>query len=259
MKRNVVFMFNVKIENSKLGGSRWSADRSDPYTYGVKSWEHWCKKNDCDLYVLDELFFPNEEMAVPWQKFYIFDLLESNGVDYDQIMYVDADMIVHPDCPNLFEMSDRKYCFVHNNGSYDWVLRSMENYSKYFFNGYMFDWWEYYNAGLEIYNEKHRDFAKKVINFYNENKENLTQVERKFHCGTVQTPVNFLIHLENIDYKLFPYEYNMSDLNRKELLDDRLMFTKIAWVYHFSSIPNNDGNKMTYHWMKKTYETLYEN
>ena len=72
MKRNVVFMFNVKIENSKLGGSRWSADRSDPYTYGVKSWEHWCKKNDCDLYVLDELFFPNEEMAVPWQKFYIF-------------------------------------------------------------------------------------------------------------------------------------------------------------------------------------------
>ena len=112
---------------------------------------------------------------------------------------------------------------------------------------------------MEIYNEKHRDFAKKVINFYNENKENLTQVERKFHCGTVQTPVNFLIHLENIDYKLFPYEYNMSDLNRKELLDDRLMFTEIGWVYHFSSIPNNDGNKMTYHWMKKTYEALYEN
>ena len=42
MKRNVVFMFNVKIENSKLEGSRWSADRSDPYIYGVKSWEHWC-------------------------------------------------------------------------------------------------------------------------------------------------------------------------------------------------------------------------
>ena len=114
MKRNVVFMFNVKIENSKLEGSRWSADRSDPYIYGVKSWEHWCKKNDCDLYVLDELFFPNEEMAVPWQKFYIFDLLESNGVDYDQIMYVDADTIVHPDCPNVFEMTDGKYTFVHN-------------------------------------------------------------------------------------------------------------------------------------------------
>ena len=76
--------------------------------------------------------------------------------------------------------------------------------------------------------------------------------------GTDQTPVNLLIGKENIDLKLFPYEYNMSDLNRKELLDDRLMFTEIGWIYHFSGIPNNDGNKMTYYWMKKTYEALYE-
>ena len=62
----------------------------------------------------------------------------------------------------------------------------------------MFDWWHYYNAGLEIYNEKHRGFANKVIDFYNHNKENLMEVERAFHCGTVQTPVNFLIHLEKI-------------------------------------------------------------
>ena len=122
----------------------------------------------------------------------------------------------------------------------------------------MFDWWEYYNAGLEIYNGEHRDFAKKIIDFYHENKPNLMEIERKFHGGTVQTPVNFLIHTENIDFKLFPYEYNMSDLNRKELLDDRLMFTEIGWMYHFSGIPNNDGNKMTYYWMKKTYEALYE-
>ncbi len=258
MKRNVVFMFNVTIKNSKLDGDRWLSNRSDPYVYSVKSWQQWCEKNDFDFYVLEELFLPNEDMAIPWQKFYIFDLLESNGVDYDQIMYVDADTIVHPDCPNMFEMTDGKYTFVHNEGSYDWILRSMENYSKYFFNDYMFDWCHYYNAGLEIYNEKHRDFAKKVIDFYNENKPNLMEVERKFHGGTVQTPVNFLIHLENIDYKLLPYEYNMADMNRKELLTEDLLFTKVGWVYHFSGIPNNQENKLTHHWMKKTYEVLYE-
>ena len=173
-------------------------------------------------------------------------------------MYVDADTVVHPNCPNVFEMTDGKYTFVHNEGSYDWILRSMENYSKYFFDGYMFNWCHYYNAGLEIYNEKHRDFANKVINFYNENKENLMKVERAFHGGTVQTPVNFLIHLENIDYKLLPYEYNMADMVRKEILTEDLLFTKVGWIYHFSGIPNNTNNTLTYHWMKKTYEALYE-
>ena len=75
MKRNVVFMFNVKIENSKIDGDRWLSNRSDPYVYAVKSWRQWCDKNDFDFYVLEELFLPNEEMAIPWQKFYIIDLL----------------------------------------------------------------------------------------------------------------------------------------------------------------------------------------
>ena len=256
-KKNIVFMFNIKINNSKLEGDRWLDNRSDPYIYSVKSWQKWCDKNNAELFVIEDLLLPNEDMAIPWQKFYIFDILEANDIEYDQIMYVDADTIVHPDCPNVFEMTDGKYTFVHNEGSYDWILRSMENYSKYFFDGYMFDWWHYYNAGLEIYNGNHKDFAKKVIEFYNNNKENLMEIERTFHGGTVQTPVNFLIHLENIDYKLLPYEYNMADMVRKEILREDLAFTKCGWVYHFSAIPNNKNNVLTNYWMKKTYEHLY--
>jgi hypothetical protein len=256
-KKNIVFMFNIKINNSKLEGDRWLDNRSDPYIYSVKSWQKWCDKNNAELFVIEDLLLPNEDMAIPWQKFYIFDILEANDIEYDQIMYVDADTIVHPDCPNVFEKTDGKYTFVHNEGSYDWILRSMENYSKYFFDGYMFDWWHYYNAGLEIYNGNHKDFAKKVIEFYNNNKENLMEIERTFHGGTVQTPVNFLIHLENIDYKLLPYEYNMADMVRKEILREDLAFTKCGWVYHFSAIPNNKNNVLTNYWMKKTYEHLY--
>ena len=124
-------MFNIKINNSKLDGDRWLDNRSDPYTYSVKSWQKWCDNNNAELFVIDELLLPNEDMAIPWQKFYIFDILEANEINYDQIMYVDADTIVHPDCPNVFEMTEGKYTFVHNEGSYDWILRSMENYSKY--------------------------------------------------------------------------------------------------------------------------------
>jgi len=257
MKKNVVFIVDIKLKGKQKEVGRWASTRSDPYVFSIKSWQNWCKKNDCELFILNDEVLPHETMPVSWQRYYIFDLLEANGIDYDQILYVDADTIVHPDCPNIFELSDRKFCFVHNEGSYDWVLRSVENYSKYFFDGYIIPWYYYFDSGMLIFNEKHKPFFQKILSFFNENRENLLNAEKTWHAGTDQTPVNFLVHLLNIDYKLLPYEYNMCDLNRKELLGDDLLFTKIGWIYQYNSIPNNVEDKLTYYWMKKTYEYLH--
>ena len=38
--------------------------------------------------------------------------------------------MVKYDCPNFFEETEDKYCLVHDDGSYDWVLRGMEHYKK---------------------------------------------------------------------------------------------------------------------------------
>ena len=218
----------------------------------------WCDKNDCELFVLDEEVLPHSQMPVSWQRYYVFDLLEANEIDYYQVMYVDADTIPHPDCPNVFEMSDRKFCFVHNEGSYDWILRSIENYSKYFFDGYMIPWCDYFDSGMMIFNKDHKEFFAKIIEFFHDNRENLLEVESKWHAGTAQTPVNYLTHIEGIDYKKLPYEYNMCDMFRKELLNDEMTFTKCGWIYQYNSIPNNVDDRLTFHWMKKTYEHLWE-
>ena len=105
--------------------------------------------------------------------------------------------------------------------------------------------------------ETHRDLFKQVTDFYNENDELLRQVEREWHAGTDQTPVNFLIHDKNVDFKWLPYEYNMCDMVRKEALTEDMLFTKWGWIYQYNSIPNNHEDKLTLHWMKKTYEYLY--
>ena len=63
--------------------------------------------------------------------------------------------------------------------------------------------------------------------------------------------------MSKVDKKLFPYEFNMQDMPRKEILDNELTFTKLGWVYHFNAIPG--GPETTHHWMKKTYEYLKEN
>ena len=253
--KNIVFTMDIDLN----GEGRYASTRRLPYQYSIKSWEKWCEKNDCELFVLTDLLLPKEQMNICWQRYYLFDILEANDIQYDQILSVDADTIVHPDCPNFFQMTDRKMCGVHNGGSYDWIIRSIENYGKYFFNGHIMDFWKYIDCGFVIVNDTHRDFFKQVIDFYNENAELLRKVEKEWHAGTDQTPVNFLIEDKGVDFKWLPYEYNMCDMVRKEILGDDMMFTDWGWIYQYNSIPNNKEDKLTLHWMKKTYEHLYGN
>ena len=105
--KNVVFMMNVDL--AKEG--RFASSRTKPYKYSVDSWKRWCDTNDCELFVLTEEIVDHDVMGICWQRWYIFDLLESNGIEYDQVLSVDADTIVHPDCPNFFEMTDRLEIF----------------------------------------------------------------------------------------------------------------------------------------------------
>tara|TARA_Y100000034_G_scaffold3129_1_gene3805 strand:- start:1591 stop:2361 length:771 start_codon:yes stop_codon:yes gene_type:complete len=251
--KNIVFMMDIDVK----GEGRYSSSRRIPYKYSIDSWKKWCDNNDCELFILNDLIIEKEKMSICWQRYYLFDILEANEVNYNQVLMVDSDIIVHPDCPNFFEMTDNKYVGVHNEGSYDWILRSIENYSKYIFDNKMIDWWKYINGGFQIVNKKHRQFFQDIVNFYFSNQDNLIKMQETFHTGTDQTPLNFLLTLHDIDVKLLPYEFNMSDMNRKEILDDDLTMTKIGWIYHYCAIPDNHNSEKTLYWMKKTYEHFY--
>jgi hypothetical protein len=254
MKKNIVFMMDIDLN----GEGRWASSRRAPYQFSIKSWEQWCKKNNAELFILNDLLFDYNDMGICWQRYYLFDILEANDISYDQILMVDADTIVHPDCPNVFELTDRKLTGVALEGSYDWVLRSLENYGHHIFNGVQPPWWKYIDCGFMIVNESHRSFFNSITKFYWQHKDAFKQME-SLHVGTDQTPFNILSAIENVDLKLLPYEFNMVDLPRKELLTDEMIFTKIGWIYQYNCIPNNTDNQATYHWMKKTYDYLYGN
>jgi len=249
--KNVVFMVDIHEEGS--------SHRSAPYQYSIKSWNNWCKMNDCGLFILTERIYDKNIMNPNWHKLFVFDLLENEGIDYDQILIVDSDTIVHPKCPNFFELSENKFCAVHNEGSYDWLIRSLENYSRHMFNGKSFPFWRYINSGFLILNKNHKSLYKDIISFYLGNADAIKQMQETFHVGTDQPVINFFLNVNDIDYKILPYEYNMQDMARKEILDDELTFTKIGWVYHFNAIPENHNAEKTMYWMKRTYEELYEN
>ena len=106
MSKNVIWWVGVKNEqySEKYGGWEW-------LDYSRKTWEYWCKKNDV-------LFVPFEEpveedlfkFRVNWQKaIFVFDELKRRNIEYDQIALIDSTVMVKWDCPNFFDLTDRKF------------------------------------------------------------------------------------------------------------------------------------------------------
>jgi len=255
--KNIVFIPNIDLKN----------DRSNSYHYSIKSWKYWCNKNDCELLVWDELLFPIEHMKITWQRYYMFDILRSNDIEYNQVLMVDADTIVHPDCPNFFKETENKYCGVKVDGCYEWVVRSIKGFGDELFNGNRIKPWNYINGGFQIVNKSHRNFFESMKKYYSENSEKITITIDKLKCGTDQTIVNYMLHKEKIDIKLLPTCYNLQDMFKKSLLylpgyswwpDTLENLWDSGWVYHFNSIPQNQYNRDANYWMERIYRELYE-
>jgi hypothetical protein len=243
--KNTVFIIAVKKDGQL----------KPEYEISIESWKRWCNKNDTQMFLLEEPIVPMNEMHIIWQRYFMFDIFDSNEIESDQTLIVDADTIVHPDCPNFFNETEGKYCLVHDDGSYDWILRGMEHYSKYVYDGAWFDFWKYGNSGFQIVNNTHREFFNYMKEFYLENSNIIRDIQNTYGIGTDQTPLNYNLNLKNIPVKLLSYKYNMTCMLKKEILADDMLFTKLGWVYHFNGLPNKDLSVP--HWMEKTYRYLY--
>lgn len=250
MKRNVVFLTAITFPGQEY--------RSAPYKYGIQSWAKWCEKNDCELFVLDEAIFPPEYCKPNFYRYWAFDLLDANDIEYDQICLTDADCIIHPDCPNFFELTNREYTVTATEGSMDWVCRSLENYGKFVFDD-TFPLHRYFNAGFQVINDSHRDLINKFQQFYQDNRDLILHMQSTYGVGTDQPLINYIVNLSDTKVKYLHYQYCMADLARKEILDNELTFTKIfKGIYQFNAIPENHNAEKTMYWMKRTYEELYE-
>jgi hypothetical protein len=232
--------------------------RSAPYKYGIESFKKWCDARDYKLVVLDQELYSPDIMKPNFYRYFCFDLLENSNIEYDQVLLTDADAIIHPDCPDFFKLTNDQFTVTHTDGSYDWTVRSLENYAYELFDGKVFDLWKYFNAGFIVVNKSHRDLLKQFTNFYLENYKRIIHIQEKYKTGTDQPLINHFVHnVTKTPVNILPYRYCMADLYSKNLLNDNLLFTKIEGIYQFNAIPNNTENKLTYYWMEKTYNYFY--
>ena len=227
------------------------------YEICKQSWGHWCEKNNVRLVVLEEEVVPKEEMFINYQRYYLFKLLDAQGIEYDRVLTVDSDTIIHPDAPNFFEItSDKKMYFVNDNGSYDWILRGLEWYQKSLFKGVDVNFWEYGNSGFQLLSKKHSLFYDKMLELWDKEGERIMNISNKYGLGKEQAVWNLMIRKHNIEYELLPYKWNMTCMDKKELLNDKL-FLKFGWIYHFNGIPGKETGSVS-RLMEETYKELYE-
>ena len=260
--KNVVFIPNIDLGNG----------RATPYHYSVKSWQTWCDKHDVELVEWTEPIMDHNNFPIIYQREWVFDILEHNEIDYDQVLIIDADTIVHPDCPNFFERTNHEYTAVVNNGCFEWVTRSINAWGHFMFSDMEKPKvWEYFNTGFIIANKKHKPFFKTIQEFYLENVERLFEIRNKEKYdglpipGVGQTCVNFLVKKHDIKMTYLPERFNLTDLFRKNMLHipghndwskDELIYKDTGYIFHFNAIPKNERHAE--YWMKRTYEEWYE-
>jgi hypothetical protein len=252
--KNIIFIPAV-ISNNGESKLRNNPIVKNIFEISIDTWKKFADKYDCKVVVLDSPFMDTNITSMAWQRYYAMDLLDESNIEYDQVLIVDADTIVHPNCPNFFEMTSHKYTGIYECISYDWVIKSVECYRNYLFNNFNFNVWNYINGGFQIFNKSHKKFLEKFKQFYIENKELIFNIESNIKLGTDQTPINFFLQKEMVDMTILPYEFNMTGLYVAEGLTEHLPFIDIGYVYHFNGIPNNPESVIF--WMEKTYNKLY--
>lgn len=253
---NIVFIPNISTGDN----------RNSPYHYSVKSWQKWAQQYD-DVKVIewDTPICPPEQMKITLQRYWVHDILNANDIEYEQVLIVDADTVIHPNSPNFFELTDGMFSVVLNNGCYEWTTRSITNWRNELFpEEQKIKPWKYFNGGFQITSKEHKPFYDFVKEFYTNNQSLILTLADKIKAGTDQTIINYLTQQYGIKVNYMDEAYNLQDLFRKNLLHipghswfpDELLFLEAGWVYHFNAIPQNDRH--VNYWMERTYKHLYE-
>ena len=266
MKKNVVWWPAVIFDDhkEKYGGY-------DYFEYSRKTWKYWCKKNDV-LFV--EFTEPVEKdlirYRINWQKaIFVFDELERRGIEYDQIALIDSTAMIKWDCPNFFELTDRKFTAFHDRDNMKWTYDSVQGY-KQIFDNFKFDHSKYFNSGFMIFNEDHKHLFNSLKDFYIDNIDTFINIQDNLvRKGNDQTPINYWMQMYGIDINLdLPFTFNLTHIHRKEMFnhnwqlneDPRPFFIKYGHVWRFNGIPKDSRTKiMSQVWsnIKDNYDDSY--
>ena len=249
MKQNILFFTALKANDpNMMAYQEWS----------LKTWQYYADKYGHRLIVLKDALYDTEWMRPTWQRWYVYDILEHNNIEYDQVALIDIDTMVRWDTPDIFELSEGKYSGVIDDLSIEWLFNSINGY-KEFFPEVNLQWDKYINNGvLVLPKEGGKEFCKKVTQFYLDNVDSLRDKQHvSLKKGTDQTPINYLA-LETFgeEIKYLSKKYNMTHMYKTHAFIEDI-YIRCSYIWHFNGLPREQRDafmKMTWEKIKHNYE-----
>lgn len=264
--KNVVFWTGVKSENTELIQKNQYGDFSW-MEYSKKTWQYWAKKHDCYFVEYDTTKHADHfKFKVTWQRWFdVFNFIESKGIyDYDQILSVDASVMVKWDMPDIFKDTSHKFCSLRANENMKWTFESMSGYQD-MFPDITFQCNDYFAGGYRIFNKSHRQIFGFLENFYYNHFDEIANKEKTIKRGTDQPIVNYFLRQHNVDIKLLPIVYGINHLYRREALihnwqlneDMTPHFIKYFYTWIFSGWPDRGATRTNL--MSQTWDLVKHN
>ncbi len=153
-----------------------------------------------------------------WEKFAIRDLFK-NG--YDRIIYVDTDIIIRDDCPNLFEEVPAGMVGMFDEAPFtDRSKELMIDTCKEY--GITLPGWnsKYYNTGVMVLSKVHEDLLEKP--------------EKEYFSFYEQTYINVKIAEKSIPVHDLSYKFNRMVCMDGHTGEDRYD----SYIIHYAGFPN---------------------
>ena len=152
-----------------------------------------------------------------WEKFQIFELFNK----YDRVLYVDTDIIIRDDCPDLFELIPETKLGMFKESPFT------ERPKEIIFDvcrqyGIELEKWsgDYYNSGIMMISKRHRKYFKKpeleISNFFE------------------QSYINTIIAKNDIKIFELTHEYNRMCCMDRFLGEHR----RASYIIHYAGFPD---------------------
>jgi len=178
--------------------------------------EKYANRIGADFVILDTV--RNNILSQKWQKMYVYTLLNN----YSRIIYMDTDLIVRDDCPNLFDLVPNDSIGLFNEGKYVDRTSSVKEASKVYNEMLDPEWTgKFYNTGVMVISRVHKQLFKPPA-----------------YMDEVQCDQPYLnLRIINDKVKVFELPYRF---NRMELLDSKIGIHRLAsYVVHYAGAPND--------------------
>lgn len=197
-----------------------------------KSWEHYCKNHNIDFYVIDKEQHPNT--SPHWFRYWIFDLKP----DYDRYMYIDTDIMVKWDAPNIFEQfREDDMCAIKDNSGLSWIWEGINGYQTMFPDTKL-DWDTYFNSGVLLFSKKHKQIIEDFKQFYIDNEEIVADYRNRLRKGFDQTIFNYFTNWYGKPVKLISEKWNLFHMIKREILYNGY-FLDMGYFWHFNGLDRN--------------------